>query len=441
MWRLAALGFCTGWVGPWTGAYALAIALCSRAGRVPLSAVSGTVWVGLALPNLLLPIAYRITHFVNLSPWESADLIWTDLTRDAQWSVVVALVAFAGGLAGGRLFHRLSRPLRERALATGLLLQSATNVHSVFVRLGFDRVDPFLTDSLEPLLNVLEPGTSVAAAFLLSVVLPFGIGGIDWASDRIYILTSSAVVAEWSRPVGGLALGVLAREARWFGGRSTIPFILGALSSGLVPSLYDLSDVTFPASVPLIQIASVVLFGLAAVRSWTRPDRVEHLGTVTQTAPSEQASGGPGFIGRFKVSRQLGSGGMGTVLLASDPTLNRLVAIKIMRHALRDDSSLRRRFEAEAKMLARLAHPNIVGIYEYGRDGDDQFIVMEYVEGESLHEILANRRQLSLAQKLRILDDVCAGVQHAHNSGVLHRDLKPSNVIVQAEAVPPRFWI
>jgi serine/threonine-protein kinase len=138
----------------------------------------------------------------------------------------------------------------------------------------------------------------------------------------------------------------------------------------------------------------------------------------------------PGKIGKYEIISALGSGGMGEVFLALDEVLGRKVAIK-RPHKSAPEVGLAR-FQIEAKAAA-LRHPNIPAIYETGMEGNLPFIVMEYVEGQSLREILAAGDHLDLIAKLSIVEQVCLALGYAHANGIIHRDIKPSNVIVQLD--------
>jgi eukaryotic-like serine/threonine-protein kinase len=137
-------------------------------------------------------------------------------------------------------------------------------------------------------------------------------------------------------------------------------------------------------------------------------------------------------IGRYKVIRALGEGGMGAVFLARDPAIDRLVAIKLMR-GRQDNSQLRERFSREAKAIGRLHHPNIVTIFDVGEHDGEPFIAMEYVEGQTLANLVGRTPDLPLPRKLGIMDGLCAGLHYAHKHGIVHRDIKPANVMIDAE--------
>ncbi len=134
----------------------------------------------------------------------------------------------------------------------------------------------------------------------------------------------------------------------------------------------------------------------------------------------------PEFIGRFPVVDTLGIGGMGVVYLAKDPDIGRSVAIKVL-HANRFQSDLGR-FKNEARTIGELSHPNIVVLLEYGIDGGYPFLVMEYLEGESLEKWIGTPH--SLSEHKTILVDLCNALEFAHSKDILHRDLKPGNVQV-----------
>jgi serine/threonine-protein kinase len=139
-------------------------------------------------------------------------------------------------------------------------------------------------------------------------------------------------------------------------------------------------------------------------------------------------------IGRFEILSVLGEGAMGVVYLANDPEIERTVAIKTLR-AMSEASGAARadleaRFLKEAKLAGRLQHPNVVTVYEVGRDGDTSFIAMEYVEGEPLNRAARAESGLDTAARLELVRQVAQALQHAHERGVLHRDIKPGNVLV-----------
>lgn len=134
--------------------------------------------------------------------------------------------------------------------------------------------------------------------------------------------------------------------------------------------------------------------------------------------------------GKWILERQLGLGGMATVYLAHDVELERRVAVKMMAMDQVETAELVARFEREAKMMARLDHPNVVPVYAVGRRGPTPYIVMKYLEGVSLAEHLKARGRLPLGEVLSISEQACEGLRFIHDQGVVHRDLKPANIFL-----------
>ena len=136
---------------------------------------------------------------------------------------------------------------------------------------------------------------------------------------------------------------------------------------------------------------------------------------------------------RYKLLAQIAAGGMALVYKAQDTMLGRIVAVKILRESYAEDPAFQKRFMREAQSAANLSHPNIVTVYDFGRDGDRQYIVMEYVEGRDLKSIIRAEAPLPLAHALEIAEQICAGVGAAHRAGVVHCDVKPQNVIITSD--------
>ena len=134
--------------------------------------------------------------------------------------------------------------------------------------------------------------------------------------------------------------------------------------------------------------------------------------------------------GRYQVRSRIARGGMATVYLATDLRLERRVAIKIMHGHLADDSAFKERFIQEARSAARLAHPNVVNVFDQGQDSDMAYLVMEYLPGITLRDLLQEHGKLTTEQTLDVLEAVLAGLSAAHQAGIVHRDLKPENVLL-----------
>jgi serine/threonine-protein kinase len=139
--------------------------------------------------------------------------------------------------------------------------------------------------------------------------------------------------------------------------------------------------------------------------------------------------------GRYEVVRPLGHGAMATVDLAHDVELDRPVALKRLAENLSRDEDLRRRFVREARLAARLAHPNVVRVFDVGEDDGRPFIAMEYVDGETLAELVGRRGALSPAETAALGVQACAGLAAAHAAGLVHRDVKPQNLLLSTDGV------
>ena len=137
----------------------------------------------------------------------------------------------------------------------------------------------------------------------------------------------------------------------------------------------------------------------------------------------------PRSLGRYEVVDLIGQGGMGALYRARDPRIGRYVAIKLLRPGY-DTPELRDRFSREARAAGSLSHPNIVTIYDVGEHDGLPFIAMEYVRGETFADLVCLRPPLSVLRKVQLTEEVCAGLAHAHEAGIVHRDIKPANLIV-----------
>lgn len=134
--------------------------------------------------------------------------------------------------------------------------------------------------------------------------------------------------------------------------------------------------------------------------------------------------------GRYQVRARIARGGMATVYVATDLRLERRVAVKIMHAHLADDANFRERFIQEARSAARLAHPNVVNVFDQGQDAGLAYLVMEYLQGITLRDLLGEYGRLTPEQTIDILEAVLAGLVAAHKAGIIHRDLKPENVLL-----------
>jgi serine/threonine-protein kinase len=145
--------------------------------------------------------------------------------------------------------------------------------------------------------------------------------------------------------------------------------------------------------------------------------------------------------GRYRIERRIARGGMAMVYQATDLRLDRVVAVKIMHEPLADDPTFVVRFEREARSAAKLSHPNAVSVFDQGEDAGTLFLVMEYVPGVTLRDVIRREAPLPPSLALRVLESVLAALGAAHNIGIVHRDIKPENVLLatgEVDKMDPR---
>jgi len=156
----------------------------------------------------------------------------------------------------------------------------------------------------------------------------------------------------------------------------------------------------------------------------------EHVG-FSAPDPAELNELFPGY----EIEGLIATGGMGAVYCAIQKSLDRTVALKILPQEFSKDAAFCAGFEAEAKAMARLNHPNLIGVYDFGEVGGMLFIIMEYVPGKSIYHS-AHGQAINPGEVIRLVTGVCNGLAHAHENGIIHRDIKPSNILLDLNAQP-----
>ncbi len=140
-------------------------------------------------------------------------------------------------------------------------------------------------------------------------------------------------------------------------------------------------------------------------------------------------------LGKYQIEKRIGAGGMGTVYLARDTQLKRVVALKVLAQDKAQNPTLVKRFKAEAQAAAQLRHNGIVAVYDTGEDDGYLFIAMEYVEGQDLFELVQKRGITPVKRSIEIIKQVAAALQHAYEQNIVHRDIKPSNLLIRRDGV------
>src|SRR3954467_3640701 len=133
----------------------------------------------------------------------------------------------------------------------------------------------------------------------------------------------------------------------------------------------------------------------------------------------------------YRIIRKINQGGMSTVYLAIQISVGRIVALKVMNPGLTSDPAFNERFQREATIVGQLSHPNIVAIYDIGREADLNYIAMDYLPGGSVHDKMING--LTGEEALRVTKEVANALDHAHEKGYIHRDIKPENILFRAD--------
>jgi beta-lactam-binding protein with PASTA domain/tRNA A-37 threonylcarbamoyl transferase component Bud32 len=134
--------------------------------------------------------------------------------------------------------------------------------------------------------------------------------------------------------------------------------------------------------------------------------------------------------GRYEILEQIGGGGMALVYKGLDMLLHRYVAVKVLRHQYVHDEEFIRRFRREAQSAASLSHPNVVSIYDVGQEGETHYIVMEYIEGTTLNDIIKEKAPLQVEEAVHYASQIADALDHAHHNEIIHRDIKPHNILI-----------
>ena len=144
----------------------------------------------------------------------------------------------------------------------------------------------------------------------------------------------------------------------------------------------------------------------------------------------------PAHIDRFKIVKELGKGSQGVVYLATDPRLERHVAIKTLDRHISENEDKKRRLIREAKTVSKLQHPNIIPVYDVGENRGKPYLVFEYVEGISLRDLIKKEGQIVVHRAVTLMRQILDGMAYAHQQGVVHRDMSPANILISKNDMP-----
>ncbi len=300
-------------------------------------------------------------------------------------------------------------------IAVGVVTGIGVNLFLTLFEVTNPSASTFLiVDMLTQTLSVLAQFT-VPVAVVFSI-LKYHLYDIELVINRSIIYGLLTVVLA---VVFGVVLFGLQAAYRAITGQTNPPTLAVVVATVAVSSIFQ------PARKGLRRFVNRRIYGMDV--DFEEIKRRE--GKLEQVAylPSQEVTNVSGYKGLELIAR----GGMGEVYKARHPNLNRTVAIKVLSAYFKDDPGFNRRFAREAKTMAQLRHPNIITIHDFGDQDGLPFIVMEYLIGETLSQILAKQERLSLEEGLPVLEDLASALDYAHQQGVIHRDIKPSNVIVE----------
>jgi hypothetical protein len=404
--------------------------------EIPVRFVIAMVLMGLPLSCYLFPdgkVQKRwMLYVVSLwFAWLMISVFWHDFpiniferggNKTLRYLLSLLAVLSTGIYAQIYRYRHTSSPIKREQLkwivfgiAVGIFTGVGVNLFLTF----FELMDPSVSAYL--IVDMVTQTLSVVAQFTVPVAVVFSIlkyrlYDIELVINRSLVYGSLTVVLA---AVFGVILFGLQAAYRAATNQTDPPTIAVVIATVAASSLFQ------PARKVLRRFVNRRIFGMDVdfeeiKRREQKMEQFAHL-------PSHAVTNVGGYKGLELIAR----GGMGEVYKARHPSLNRTVAIKVLSAFFKDDPDFNRRFAREAKTMAQLRHPNIITIHDFGDQDGVPFIVMEYLTGETLSQILAKQGCLSLGEALPLLQDLASALDYAHQQGVIHRDIKPSNVIVE----------
>ena len=300
-------------------------------------------------------------------------------------------------------------------VAMGILTGVGTNLFTAFFELTHPSAATLLVT------DMLTQTVSVIAQFMVPFAVVFSI--LKYRLYDIELVINRSIIYGLLTLILAVVFGVILYGLQTaytaITHRNNPPTIAIVISTIVVSSIFQ------PTRQGLRRFVNRKVYGMDVdidemKRRSTKIDRIAHL-------PAHDVVS----VGGYESLELIARGGMGEVYKARHPSLNRVVAIKILSSYLKDETDLKRRFAREAKTMAQLRHPNIITIHDFGEQDGLPYIVMEYLTGQTLSQVLTDRTRLSLEEALPVLQDLSSALDYAHGQGVIHRDIKPSNVIIE----------
>ena len=404
--------------------------------EMPVRFIIAMVLMGLPLSCYLFPDGklqkrWMLYVFSAWSVWVMVSVFWHSFPLNiferggnATLRYLLSLLAVlsTGIYAQIYRYRHTTSPIKREQLkwivfgiAVGICMGIGVNLFLAF----FELMNPSASTYL--IVDMVTQTLSVVAQFMVPVAVVFSIlkhrlYDIELVINRSLVYGSLTVILA---AVFGVILFGLQSAYRVVTGQANPPTVAVVIATVAVSSLFQ------PTRKGLRRFINRRVYGM--VVDFEELKRREEKREQIAQLPSQAVTN----VGGYRSLELIARGGMGEVYKARHPSLNRTVAIKVLSAYFKNDPGFNKRFAREAKTMAQLRHPNIITIHDFGDQEGLPFIVMEYLTGETLSQILARQGCLSLDEGLPLLQDLASALDYAHQQGVIHRDIKPSNVIIE----------
>jgi predicted Ser/Thr protein kinase len=403
---------------------------------IPVHFIQGMVLLGLLLACYLFPdgkfqkrwmvylAGFWATWLLASTFWQSLPMNAFDRTPDGRLIFLLYLLGVLGTGIYAQIYRyrNTDNPVKREQLkwlVFGVVVSILVGVGTLIFDLLFDRMNP--SDHARLIERMITQALSVIGQLTAPIAIVFAM-----LRYRLYdielVINRSLIFGILTTVLGLVFAGILfglQAAFRAITGNANPPPVGIAVATLVVFSLFN------PALRISRDFVNKKIFGIEfdfseVKRQNAKIEKVSHL-------PVHAV----GHIGEYTGLELVARGGMGEIYKANHPKLDRSLAIKVLSSYFKGDPDFNKRFAREAEMMAKLKHPNIINIYDYGEQDGLPYIVMEYLTGETLSHILDKRERLTLDESLPLLRDIASALDYAHEHGVVHRDIKASNVIVE----------